>query len=93
MLRACGERSIVIYLAFFLPMAALRIVLVKSGIITDVGLVSLLVTLAAVAVPLGIERLVRHTPARFLFRRPAACHLVGEERPAATPPLASARTV
>ncbi len=86
MLRACGERSIVIYLAFFLPMAGLRTVLVKSGIIADVGVVSLLVTATAVAVPLGIERLVRHTPARFLFRRPAAFHLVGEERPPGTGP-------
>ncbi|UHC15785.1 acyltransferase family protein [Methylobacterium currus] len=92
LLRACGERSIVIYLAFFLPMAALRTALVKSGIIADVGLVSLLVTVAAVAVPLGIERLVRHSPARFLFRRPAAFHLVGEERPGPAPRLASAPT-
>jgi len=91
-LRACGERSIVIYLAFFLPMAALRTALVRSGIIEDVGLVSLLVTLTAVAVPLAVERLVRHTPARFLFRRPAAFHLVGEERAVPAPRLAPART-
>ncbi|AWN49016.1 acyltransferase [Methylobacterium terrae] len=91
-LRACGERSIVIYLAFFLPMAALRTLLVRSGIIDDVGLVSLLVTVTAVALPLGIERLVRHTPARFLFRRPAAFHLVGEERAPAAPHLAPVRT-
>ncbi|MFH6784406.1 MULTISPECIES: acyltransferase family protein [Methylobacterium] len=90
--RACGERSIVIYLAFFLPMAALRTVLIRSGVIEDVGLVSALVTLAAVTVPLAIERVVRHTPARFLFRRPAAFHLVGEERSAPGPRLAPART-
>lgn len=92
-LRACGERSIVIYLAFFLPMAALRTALIRSGVIDDVGLVSLLVTMAAVAVPLGIERLVRHTPARFLFRRPAAFHLVGEERAAPAAALAPARPI
>jgi uncharacterized membrane protein YcfT len=92
LLRACGERSIVIYLAFFLPMAALRTLLVTSGIIEDVGLVSLLVTVTAVAVPLGIERLVRHTPARFLFRRPAAFHLVGEDDPRPAPRLATAPT-
>jgi hypothetical protein len=33
-----------------------------------IGLVALLVTLTAVVVPLAIERVVRHTPARFLFR-------------------------
>ena len=53
--RSCSGRcaiaasnSIVIYLAFFLPMAATRIVLLKTGIITDLGTVSLLVTLAGV---------------------------------------------
>ena len=35
-LRYCGRNSIVIYLAFFLPMAASRMVLVKTGWITDV---------------------------------------------------------
>ncbi|TGD94283.1 acyltransferase family protein [Methylobacterium nonmethylotrophicum] len=90
-LRACGERSIVIYLAFFLPMAAARTAFIRSGIVDDVGLVSLAVTLAAVAIPLGIERLVRHTPARFLFRRPAALHLVREEQPRPAPHLAPVR--
>ena len=31
-LRYCGEHSIVIYLAFFLPMAATRVVLIKTGL-------------------------------------------------------------
>ena len=43
-LRYCGQNSIVIYLAFFLPMAATRIALLKTGIITDLGTISLLVT-------------------------------------------------
>ncbi|WP_019906014.1 acyltransferase family protein [Methylobacterium sp. 77] len=80
-LRACGERSIVIYLAFFLPMAATRTLIVKTGAITDIGLASLVVTIVAVVVPLVIERVVRHTPLVFLFRRPAAFHLVAERRP------------
>ena len=42
-LRYCGRNSIVVYLAFFLPMAASRAVLLKTGIITDVGTISLLV--------------------------------------------------
>ena len=36
-LRYCGEHSIVIYLAFFLPMAATRTLLLKTGVITDIG--------------------------------------------------------
>ncbi len=67
-----GRHSIAIYLAFFLPMAATRAVIVRFGIIDDVGVASALVTAAAVVAPLILERLVRHTPAAFLFRRPAA---------------------
>ena len=48
-LRYCGEHSIVIYLAFFLPMAATRTLLLKTGLITDIGTISLIVTVAGVA--------------------------------------------
>lgn len=79
-LRYCGRNSIAIYLAFFLPMALTRFALMRSGWVTDVGTMSLLVTAVAVAVPLGLERWVRATPFAFLFRRPAWCRI-----PAARP--------
>lgn len=88
-LRTCGERSIVIYLAFFLPMAATRTLVVKSGAVADIGLASLIVTVVALLVPLALERIVRRTPFVFLFRRPAAFHLVAERPPA---PARAART-
>jgi uncharacterized membrane protein YcfT len=75
-LRYCGQNSISIYLAFFLPMAATRTLLIKTGVIQDVGIVSLLVLIAAVVAPLMLERLVRHTPLFLLFRRPAWAHVV-----------------
>ena len=80
-LRYCGEHSIVIYLAFFLPMAATRVVLLKTGIISDLGTVSLLVTTAGVVGPLVLHLLVRNGPARFLFERPAWAHLGPAPRP------------
>jgi uncharacterized membrane protein YcfT len=70
-LRYCGQNSIVIYLAFFLPMAITRVFFLKTHLIADVGTVSLIVTLASIAVPLALYRLVRNTPLRFLFERPA----------------------
>lgn len=70
-LRYAGEHSIVIYLAFFLPMAVARIVLLKTGIVTDIGTISLLVTTAGVIAPLLFHRLVRGTHLDFLFVRPA----------------------
>jgi uncharacterized membrane protein YcfT len=69
-LRFCGEHSIVIYLAFFLPMAATRTLLLKSGIIHDVGVMSLAVTLVALVGALAIWRIALKAGASFLFERP-----------------------
>ena len=80
-LRYCGRNSIVIYLAFFLPMAASRAILLKTGIIADLGIVSLLVTLAGVTGALLWFWAVRRTPARFLFERPALFRLDRKARP------------
>jgi uncharacterized membrane protein YcfT len=74
-LRWCGQNSLIIYLAFFLPMALTREILVRSGLIADVGTMSLIVTIAAVTAPFAIERLVRNTRLRFLFERPDVLRL------------------
>jgi len=79
-LRYCGRNSIVIYLAFFLPMAATRIVLLKSGLIADVGTMAALITVAGVIGALALFWLVRGTWARFLFERPVAFHLTPPKR-------------
>ncbi|SDU43557.1 acyltransferase family protein [Stappia sp. ES.058] len=75
-LRLCGERSIVIYLAFFFPMAATRIILLKTGIITDIGTISLIVTAAGVIAPLILFWLINRVDiGHFLFRRPGWARL------------------
>jgi uncharacterized membrane protein YcfT len=71
-LRFCGEHSIVIYLAFFLPMASTRTLLLKTGIIADIGMVSLIVTVVGVAGSLLIWRAALAARANFLFERPDA---------------------
>lgn len=77
LLRHAGERSIVVYLAFFLPMAATRAGLIAAGA-RDAGWIALAVTAVAVAVPLGLDWLTRATGhGRFLFARPAWASLVG----------------
>jgi uncharacterized membrane protein YcfT len=70
-LRYCGEHSIVIYLAFFLPMAAARTLLLKFGPIHDIGAISLLVTIAGIFGALAIWWMSRGSRANFLFERPA----------------------
>ena len=70
-LRYCGEHSIVVYLAFFLPMAATRTLLLKTGLIHDIGTISLIVTVVGVAGALAIWRVALKAGANFLFERPA----------------------
>ena len=72
LLRFCGEHSIVIYLAFFLPMAATRTLLLRTGLIHDIGTISLIVTVAGVAGALAIWWIALKAGADFLFERPAA---------------------
>jgi uncharacterized membrane protein YcfT len=71
-LRFCGEHSIVIYLAFFLPMAATRTLLLRTGIIPDIGVMSLTVTLIALFGALAIWQIALKVGANFLFERPDA---------------------
>jgi uncharacterized membrane protein YcfT len=71
-IRFCGEHSIVIYLAFFLPMAATRTILVRTGIIHDIGTMSLIVTLVALFGALAIWQIALRCGANFLFERPEA---------------------
>ncbi|MGE0238059.1 MAG: acyltransferase family protein [Parvibaculaceae bacterium] len=91
-IRYCGENSIVIYLAFFMFMAATRTLLLKTGVITDLGAVSLIVTLAGVAGPVLLFWAVRKTPLSFLFRRPGWVRIPATSRQrAAQPGLVSSK--
>jgi uncharacterized membrane protein YcfT len=71
-LRFCGEHSIVIYLAFFLPMAATRTLLLHGGLIHDIGAMSLMVTAAGLFGALAIWQASLKFGANFLFERPDA---------------------
>jgi hypothetical protein len=64
--------SIVIYLAFFLPMATTRTLLLRTGSIHDIGTMSLIVTIVGVLGALAIWRIALKARANFLFERPKA---------------------
>jgi uncharacterized membrane protein YcfT len=85
LLRHAGEHSIAVYLAFFLPMAVTRSVLLKTGIVSDLGTVALIVTAMGVIMPLVLHWLVRDTRLDFLFRRPALFHIDRPRRSALQP--------
>ncbi|MCO4317050.1 acyltransferase family protein [Phyllobacterium sp. 21LDTY02-6] len=66
-----GAHSIVIYLAFFLPMAVARTILLKTGIIADIGTISLLTLICGVLGPVVLFGLIQLTGyGQFLFSRP-----------------------
>jgi len=83
--RYCGQNSIIIYLAFFLPMAATRTFLVKTGVVPDVGIMALLITAAGVVGALTIWWSVRGTRANFLFKRPDLFRIAPRPRVALAP--------
>ncbi|MBN9310634.1 acyltransferase family protein [Devosia sp.] len=77
-LRWLGEHSIVVYLSFSIPMAAARTLIVRTGAITDVSVVSVTVMAIALVVPLLLYWLIQKTGyGRFLFERPAWAHVPG----------------
>jgi uncharacterized membrane protein YcfT len=79
-LRYCGEHSIVIYLAFFLPMASTRTLLLRTGLIHDIGTISLVVTVVGVTGALLIWWGALAVGANFLFERPAAFWIAPKKR-------------
>jgi uncharacterized membrane protein YcfT len=85
-LRFFGEHSIVIYLAFFLPMAAARALLLTFAGFLDIGTISLLVTVVGVLGALAIWRAALAVGANFLFERPDAFWIAPRKKSAALQP-------
>ncbi|MGB3045904.1 MAG: acyltransferase family protein [Xanthobacteraceae bacterium] len=81
-IRYFGEHSIVIYLAFFLPMATSRTLLMKTGVIHDIGTISAVVTFIGVTGAVAIWWICRGTRLNFLFERPDA-FWIAPRKPAA----------
>lgn len=76
-LRWLGSKSLVIYVAFVLPMGIARVLLLAVGI-NEVNLVSLLTMIVAITAPLVLWWIVQKIGlGKFLFERPAWAHLPG----------------
>jgi len=83
--RYCGEHSIVIYLAFFAPMAATRTLLLKTAVIADVGVMAIVITTAGVVGSILMWWAVRNTRANFPFERPALFRIAPSQSAALQP--------
>lgn len=71
----CGRKSLPIYLSFAIPMAAARVLLVRTQFVSDPGWMAAIVTVTAMVASLALEAIVRGTWASFLFERPTWAHL------------------
>lgn len=69
-----GSRSLYVFVAFFLPMAAARMVMIKAGV-TNGDLVTFVAVALGVILPLVAARLLEGTRLGFLFTRPAFLRL------------------
>lgn len=87
----CGKNSIVLYISFMIPMAVTRMVLLKTGIVTDTGLASFIVWLTAVISPLIVYEVLRHTPLKYLYQRPSWAQLPYKRAKTAGSPSGSQR--
>ncbi len=77
-LRWLGEHSLVVYLAFTLPMSAVRILAMKTGLVTGTSALSLLVLFVSLVLPVLLYLAVKRTNiGLFLFERPAWAHIPG----------------
>ena len=75
-LRYLGEHSIVVYLAFFLPMGVFRLLLARFAPEMDIGTMSVIVTTLGVLVPVVMFKIVQYLNfGNFLFTRPDWAYL------------------
>lgn len=70
-LRWLGSHSIVIYLGFSIPLGVMRLFIHHAAGILDPGTVALIASLGSIAGAALLYLLLRRTPLRFLFTRPA----------------------
>jgi len=83
-LRYCGRNSIVIYLAFPIPLAVMLKLIALGKVPSEfAGIASLLTLAAAIIGPLVVHRMLKPTPLAPLFERPAWAKL-RFEAPAST---------
>ncbi len=83
-LRYLGRNSIVVFLAFYIPMVVAAKLLWRFGPPLDLGTQALVITIAAIVVPVIAYAVLRHSPARILFERPRWAQLGSVRQPAKT---------
>jgi len=87
-LRWLGEHSLVVYVAFTIPMSLFRGAALASGLLTDTGMLSLAVLLVSIISPVVLYLIIQRVGfGMFLFERPAWAH-IDNRAPLAAPSAA-----
>ena len=77
----CGQRSLPIYLGFFLPMGVSRLVLPKLCPLCSAGMISFLVSVIAILGAIAMFEVVKRIPIlSFLYKRPHWARLEREKQ-------------
>lgn len=85
-LRWLGEHSLVVYVAFTIPMSIFRAAALWSGLLTETGPLSFAVLLVSLATPVMLYFTVQRVGfGRFLFERPVWAR-IAEDRPSVLSP-------
>lgn len=79
-LRYLGKNSIVVYLGFYLPLQTMATLYQQQGAAWNVHLTGALLVLLSIGAAVTLYTLTRRTALRFLFERPAWCHLVSRRK-------------
>lgn len=79
-LAVLGRNSLAIYLAYALPLAAARAILIRLDLIDDAGMVATIATLAGLVLPLVLAKAGPRLGLGFLFTRPAWARIEARER-------------
>jgi uncharacterized membrane protein YcfT len=86
-LRWLGEHSLVVYVAFTIPMSIFRGAALASGLLTDTGWLSLAVLLVSIVSPVVLYLVIKRIGfGMFLFERPDWAHVDGRPAPQAMRP-------
>jgi uncharacterized membrane protein YcfT len=89
-LRWLGSKSLVVYVAFVLPMGVARLILLRLGI-EEPNVLSLVTMAVAILAPLVLWWLTERTGfGRWLFERPNWAHLPGTRKPIMPPAAVAA---
>ena len=90
-LRWLGEHSLVVYVAFTIPMSIFRTVAMWSGILTETGLLSLAVLIVAAASPVALYLIIKRVGfGAFLFERSGWARIAESRTSTAAAPWATA---